>query len=238
MPEDRRGKDKRFYFSKAQLVLLGGVFTLASVIIFFLGIFVGREIEERKMIRPGEPVVKIPVKPFAQGGASAPATQAKEELTFYDTLTQSPDAQPRVEGKPKEAKAPEKVAKAEMKENKTKSKEEPPPLPKTAEKEVKKAVQAAEPSKKAQLSETSEPDETGKMWTVQVNAFPDEKSAKIWVDRLKNKGYNAYVTEARNKGKTWYRVRVGRYGSRAEAQKAEEILKTKENFPKAFATGR
>lgn len=239
MPGNRRGKDNRFYFSKAQLVLLGGAFTLASVIIFFLGIFVGREIEERRMIRPAESVVKIPVKPVAQGGGSAPATQAKEELTFYDTLTKSPDAQPRVDQKLKEAKAPEKVAKAEMKENKTKSKEEPPPaLSKTVEKDVEKPVQLAEAPQKAQSSETSEQNETGRTWTVQVNAFPDDRSAKIWVDRLKNKGYNAYVKQARNKGKTWYRVRVGRYGSRSEAEKVVETLKTKENFTKAFATGR
>ena len=44
MAENRRYKDKRFYFSRGQLVLLGGAFTLASLIIFFLGIVVGRGI--------------------------------------------------------------------------------------------------------------------------------------------------------------------------------------------------
>ena len=71
---------------------------------------------------------------------------------------------------------------------------------------------------------------------MQVNAFPDEQSGKIWVDRLKNKGYNAYLTEARNQGKLWYRVRVGQFGSREEAERIADILKTKENFPKAFTT--
>jgi cell division septation protein DedD len=71
-----------------------------------------------------------------------------------------------------------------------------------------------------------------------VNAFPDEKAARTWVDRLKDKGYNAYVTEAQNQGKHWYRVRVGRFSSREEAEKVEEALRKKENLVKSFATSR
>ena len=37
MAENRRGKDNRFYFSRGQLVLLGGAFTLTAAIVFFLG---------------------------------------------------------------------------------------------------------------------------------------------------------------------------------------------------------
>ena len=68
-----------------------------------------------------------------------------------------------------------------------------------------------------------------------TDAFPDERSAQQIVDRLKNKGYNAYVAEVQNKGKTWFRVNVGKYGSRDEADKMVDLLRTKENYPKAFA---
>jgi len=44
MAENRRGKENRFYFSRGQMVLLGAAFTVASVIIFFLGMFVGKGI--------------------------------------------------------------------------------------------------------------------------------------------------------------------------------------------------
>ena len=59
MAENRRDRDKRFYFSRGQLVLLGGAFTLASIITFLLGVFVGKRIEERRMVKPEEPLVKI-----------------------------------------------------------------------------------------------------------------------------------------------------------------------------------
>jgi cell division septation protein DedD len=225
MAENRRGKDKRFYFSRGQLVLLGGTFIVASIVIFFLGVVVGKGIEERRMVKNEEPSIKIPVKPSTQGSNGATGAQSREELTFYDTLTKSPAAQPVVEAKPTEIKPPEKVAKVDAKNSKAQAKEETP--------RSSKAVQET-----AERAETAEQKENDRGWTVQVNALPDERSAKIWVDRLQNKGYRAYATEARNQDKLWYRVRVGKYGTRDEADKMLETLKNKENLTKAFATNR
>ena len=220
MAENRREKDKRFYFSRGQMVLLGGAFALASVIIFFLGVFTGKGIEERRIVKMEEPPVKIPIKPAAPGGAARQGGTTKEEMTFYNTLTKPTEAEPSAEQKPKESKPAEKTAKPESKESKPQTKEAPP------------APKPAPPV------ETAESKESGRGWTVQVNAFPDEKSAKTWVDRLKNKGYKAYVAEANAKGKIWYRVRVGQYNTREEAKKVEEALKTKENYTKAFIANR
>lgn len=115
MAVNRKGKDKRYYFSRAQMLLLGAAFTIASVIIFFLGMVVGKGIEERKIIKAEEPLMKIPVKPGEQRGGSAAASQSKEELTFYDTLTKSPAAAPLGEEKAKATKAQEKTPKIETK---------------------------------------------------------------------------------------------------------------------------
>ena len=231
MAENRRDRDKRIYFSRAQLVLLGGAFTLTALIIFLLGIVVGRGIEERKIARPEEPLIKIPVKPSGQGGAAAPNGQAREELTFYDTLTKSSGAESLLEEKTNEPRQIEKAIRPEAKESKSKARDES--LPGSLRAEEKPSGEKPNP---VQSSDTAEEKELGKPWYVQVNAFPDEQSGKIWVDRLKNKGYNAYLTEANNKGRLWYRVRVGQFSSREEAEKIADILKTKENFPKAFTT--
>jgi DedD protein len=231
MAENRRDRDKRIYFSRGQLVLLGGAFTLTSLIIFLLGIVVGRGIEERKMARPEEPLIKVPVKPSSQGSGSTPTGQAKEELTFYDTLTKSSGTRSLLEEKASEPKPIEKSIKTEEKESQSKGREESPPVLLRAEEKLP----AAKPNT-AQASYIAKEKESGKVWYVQVNAFPDEQSGKVWVDRLKNKGYNAILTEARNNGKLWYRVRVGQFSSREEAERIADILKTKENLPKAFTT--
>jgi hypothetical protein len=49
------------------------------VVIFFLGMFVGKGVEERKILKKDEPLVKIPVKPESAPGGAA---QKKDEITF------------------------------------------------------------------------------------------------------------------------------------------------------------
>jgi len=232
MAENRKGKDQRFYFTRNQLLFLGGAFVAAAVVIFFFGVFTGKGIEERRVVKTEDPLVKIPVKPALPGGAGAQGGAPKEELTFYNTLTKSSGKPSPAGDKTKEAKPPQKKAKPEIKESKAPVKEEPAPKP------VEKKAEKAPPAAPAPSVDQAESKENGKGWTVQVNAFPEEKSAKSWVDRLKNKGYNAYVTEVNIKGKAWYRVRVGNYSTREEARKVEETLKTKENYPKAFTASR
>ena len=63
MAENRRGKDSRYYLSRGQMIILGGTFTLASIVVFLIGMMVGKELEERKLLKKDEPLVKMPVKP-------------------------------------------------------------------------------------------------------------------------------------------------------------------------------
>ncbi len=221
MAENRRGKENRFYFSRGQMVLLGGAFVMASAVIFFLGMFIGKSIEERKIAKREEPLVRIPVKPEG-AAASGAAAQKRDEVTFNDGASKAPAVAVVQEKSPTEKPA-DKIAKAEA----------------LASKPEKKAEKVAETvPKKSEAVATAEATDQGKIWRAQVNAFPDERSAKLLVDRLKNKGYNAYVSETQNRGKTWYRVSIGRYNSREEAEKIVEALKTKENHPKAFAASK
>ncbi len=231
MAENRRGRDSRFYFSRGQLILLGGAFALASAVIFMIGMLVGKGIEERKILKRDEPLVKIPVTPAPRESSAAPAP--KDEITFNDTVGKSPAAAAPAQDSAKPA---EKVAKLDPKEKKAPVKAESAPA-KPVEKKNENG-RAEEPAQSVQAAETAASKEAGKVWRAQVNAYPDERSAKLIVDRLRNKGYNAYVSEAQNKGRTWYRVSVGKYGSREEAEKMVEALRSKENFPKAFAASR
>lgn len=228
MAENRRGKDGRFYFSRGQMVLLGAVFTLVSVIIFALGVFVGKGIEGRRVLKKEEPLVKVPIKPGAET-AAVPAPAAKTpEITFNESAGKPPKVVNTADEQRAAAKPVEKAARAEA---------SPKETAKAAEKKAEKPTRPEE-DKKAESADAAEAKDAGKIWRAQVNAFPDERSARQIVDRLKNKGYNAYVTEVQNRGRSWYRVSVGRYNSREEADKMVEQLRTKENYPKAFAASR
>ncbi len=115
MAENRRGKDSRYYLSRGQMIILGGTFTLASIVVFLIGMMVGKELEERKILKKDEPLVRIPVKP---AGAAAGAAAKNDEITFYDTLAKSRNAQAQAEQPIKDVKPSEKIARAEVKETK------------------------------------------------------------------------------------------------------------------------
>ncbi len=69
----------------------------------------------------------------------------------------------------------------------------------------------------------------GGKYTVQVASYREKRDARELADRLMRKGYQAFVAEAEVPGKgTWYRVRVGRFGTRKEAASFGENLKRKE----------
>lgn len=75
-----------------------------------------------------------------------------------------------------------------------------------------------------------------KGWTVQVIATTDAVQAAMLVHRLRGKGFDAYPVTAPIQGTMWYRVRVGHYRERAEAQATERRLKESEGLQAAFAT--
>lgn len=67
-------------------------------------------------------------------------------------------------------------------------------------------------------------------YTVQIASFPEARFAKKMENALKAKAYPAYVQKTDIPGKgTWYRVRVGKFDTKGEAQKYGDIIKTKES---------
>jgi DedD protein len=68
--------------------------------------------------------------------------------------------------------------------------------------------------------------EQAKSCTIQVASVRNAQDADRLVEKLQKAGYPAYREIGKIPGKgTWYRVRVGQYGTRSEAQKIFEQLK-------------
>ncbi len=272
MAENRKDNGGLYYFSKTQLVVVGAGFAVTCVLVFLLGILIGQGVEERKLLKQEEPLVKVPLQPLTPGSKSGSGAAAKDELTFYDTLAKTPSgAQPARPEPAKELKSAEKTAKPEVKQAKeakpaketTPVKESPPAAketkeiktakasvpgetpssaPKAKEKAAAEKSAAVESKKSATpqkpIEEEKKKSETApKEWTVQVNASPDEKSQKQLVERLKQKGYDAYIVTTNQNGRDWYRVRVGHFAALGQAKEMLETLQTKENF-KAIIVGR
>lgn len=89
---------------------------------------------------------------------------------------------------------------------------------------------AAEIPKKIKSSEFQKIQDHPAQWTIQVAATQDKAQGHQLVDSLKEKGFSAKLITATVPGKgTWYRIRVGGYDSRAEAEEDRARLK-KERF--------
>ena len=100
------------------------------------------------------------------------------------------------------------------------------PKKETGEKTGPANKEAAKRPPKQPIASKSEAKPSGKVYTVQVAAVKAAKDADRLVAQLKKKGYPAYraISKVQNKG-IWFRVRVGKYNSRAEASRTMEKLK-------------
>ncbi|MFH1645588.1 MAG: SPOR domain-containing protein [Candidatus Omnitrophota bacterium] len=70
-------------------------------------------------------------------------------------------------------------------------------------------------------------------FTIQVVSYHDLSRAEEMVEKLKAEGYQAYVTpEDLEKQGRWYRVRVGNFKTKEEAEL--QLLKLKDKFSDCF----
>jgi cell division septation protein DedD len=97
------------------------------------------------------------------------------------------------------------------------------------------AVQATLASSKAtETADSAGRAGFGKTWSVQISAAPTKNVADKLVQQLKAKGYDGYIVEANVKGQTYYRVRVGRFPKREEAESTRQSLALHKSYEQAF----
>jgi cell division septation protein DedD len=77
----------------------------------------------------------------------------------------------------------------------------------------------------------------GKKWSVQISAAPAKDTADHLVQQLIAKGYDGYVVRAEVKGQIYYRVRVGHFAAREEAESMRQSLARQGGYRDAYLTG-
>jgi cell division septation protein DedD len=218
----------------ASLVVLGGV--------FMLGVVVGKKLSAETAAlqqQPTDLLGQLDRKTEALENVKADAA-----LTFQDELTRQqptliaeapivkPVEKPAEVAKPVEAPKPAEVKPAEVAKPAEVVVVEPPqPEKKPAElAETPKAAEVAtrtvdaggglkEAFGKAQQRPPTETAADGS-WTVQLSAYQDKGEADRFAAGLRDKGYAPYIVEASIPGKgTWFRVRMGRFGSKDAASR-------------------
>lgn len=216
--------------SGKQLVFLFIVTTTVIVVVFLCGVKVGRGVRAAQGEEPEQAPVSaaatapVPSQPQAVAEAGppaaeppAPAAEAPEELSYSKRL-QSNAPQPETLKPADETKATP-VAAAKTPAAVPAKQAAPPP--------TSTARQAAAPP-----ADTSVPT-SGKTgtWVVQVIATRDRTVANSVVKKLAAKGYPAFlVTPATGAAQPFYKVHVGRYDDRGEAEQVSTRIKKEEQF--------
>jgi cell division protein FtsN len=205
-----------------QLVFLFMAATVVSVVIFLCGVLVGRGVRADRPLAAGaagaavapDPVAGPPPQPSV---ASTPAPSAEppppaEELTYFNRLEKN-DPPPENMKSPSAEPAPQSAAPARA---------AAVAVPVTAS----KTPPADAPSASAAAGEPP-----GAGFAVQVATFPDRPNAELLAKRLVGKGYPAFVTgPVKGGAKMIYRVRVGKYQDKHEAEAVSNKLEKEEQF--------
>ena len=216
-----------------QLIFLFMAATVVSVVIFLSGVMVGRgvrsgrgeatpsaELETPAQAAPA-PIAPAPASSAApKGQASQPTPPVPEEDTSaYKDLTAV---------KPKDT-ALATPAKAQAKPAAT----APAPAPPKAAATDKAAVTekaAPKPEPAAPVDKDRPAAVTSGGYAVQLTALRDRSEADAVVKRLAGKGYPAYVVNPLPGKPPVYRVQVGRYQNRADADRIASKLQKEEQF--------
>ena len=74
-------------------------------------------------------------------------------------------------------------------------------------------------------------------WSVQVAAARTKEIADALIEQLNAKGHHGYMVQAEVKGQTYYRVRIGQFDTREQAEAARQSLASREGYRDAFLTG-
>lgn len=221
-----------------QLVFLFMSATVVAVVVFLLGVMVGRGVQ---VPQPGttQAFADEAIDPTASAPApaatpttpdSGPAT-AQETLTYATRLEgtapaeenlREPGAEPTPAREPVAAAPPPPPAPAPV----------PVPAPAAAPKPVvtPPAQAAARPATTPTPAAAAvRPEPAGSGFVVQVAATRQRSEADSIARRLAGKGYPAFVTSPAG-GPNMFRVRVGKYTDRREAETIASRLEREEQF--------
>ena len=208
--------------SGKQVVFLFMVTTVVSVMIFLCGVLVGRGVRaDRGPESDSAPIAGDPSAPAAtptgadpsppavasSGAPSAEAPPTPDELSYEDRLKGKDKPAPPL--KPQQSAQPQPAPAAQPQQPAPVAKPEPP-------------TQSAGPDVPA----------SGKpgTWVLQITALENRSTANALVRRLIAKGYPAFVFPPPPGTPQIFRVQVGKYSDRREADQVARRLEKEEQF--------
>jgi len=221
-----QGQDDGFHeiqLNGKQLVFLFMAATVVSVVIFLCGVLVGRGVRSVRggvadltplsTVAEATPQQAAPLHAPTPAGSDptrAAAPPAVEDLTYFNRLEKPSPAKEQLKPVP-DAAATRAAPPAQA----------PPP--------VSPAKETA-PSPSAPAADSAPPEPLGPGFAVQIAALNVRSEADAIAKRLSSKGYAAYVLSPSDRSPAVFRVRIGKFPTRHEAETIAAKLQKEEQF--------
>jgi cell division septation protein DedD len=242
------GSDDGFHeiqLSGKQLVFLFMATTVVSVVIFLCGVLVGRGV---RVDRPAAdeagitaspaptdtihetqavPTVEPPTPPAEEGQPLEYKKRLESAKPLPETL-KPPSEQPRASREPKPGPAAPPAADTPVAQASPAAAQQP----RTATATPKATADAQRPAPAATpVGEPKAVRNPRDSWVVQIVALRDREKASLVVKRLTGKGYPAFLVDpAAGAPAPVFKVQVGRYADRDEAEQVRRRLEKEEQF--------
>jgi cell division septation protein DedD len=223
-----------------QLVFLFMAATVVSVVIFLCGVLVGRGVRaERGAVAdnaPVNPVAETTPEPAPRPAAatttpagSDPRAAAPpppvDDLSYFKRLeAQRPAPEQLKASSEKRPSPPERTTPSSAKAAAA------APAPNTAATASKPAAAPPPSAAASEPAASTAPEPSGPGYAVQIAAVNVRADAEAIAKRLSSKGYAAYVMVPSGATPTIFRVRVGKFPTRREAESVAAKLKKEEQF--------
>jgi DedD protein len=214
-----------------QLVFLFMAATVVSVVIFLCGVLVGRGVRAERgaladadvsAITPATEVAEhstpqqaeaaTPAIPAGSDPTAAPPPAPVDDLSYFNRLEKATAPAEKLTPAPDKNPAPS---------------VSPPPV--AASRDTAPAA-AAKPPDRAAVADTAPADPASQGFAVQIAALNVRSEADAIAKRLSSKGYAAYVLSPATGTPSVYRVRVGKFPTRREAESIAARLQKEEQF--------
>ncbi|HWO41279.1 MAG TPA: SPOR domain-containing protein [Candidatus Eisenbacteria bacterium] len=198
---------RHYYYTRGQLLVLALAFAITALIVLALGVLSGQNEARTRTLRRLTSSAEIRAS-LSQSESHSEAPSPFEENAVLEGTPKKTGASPGDAGPLR------------------------PPVPPL----TSVSAQAPEPANPQPFS--AEPNvavirATRPAWTVQVQSLQEKAGATAAAERLRSRGYDASVVEAQRGPERWYRVRVGRFANRGEAENIKHAL-SQEGFTDAL----
>jgi cell division septation protein DedD len=221
-----------------QLVFLFMAATVVSVVIFLCGVLVGRGVRSQLSVTdttgpstvaetsPTQPATSAPAPAVGSDPTAAAPPPATDELSYFQRLEKQNPPVEKLKPAPDRSASSEHAVKppAAAATPAPAPAKTPPPAP------AKEPARAAAPAPAPEAPAPAASAPPGRGFAVQIAALNVRSEADAIAKRLSSKGYAAYVLTPASGTPSVFRVRVGTFPTRREAETMAAKLQKEEQF--------